>query len=145
MAPIIIAPATDAEYELRIINGHRAEFGLGPLSLNSEQSVSSVAHSQAMAQSGTIWHVNPTYPSQSFPNNFVVSGWRTIGENVGMAGGYGVRGGIDIIERQMWTEPHTAGCTGNHACDEIGQSFNSVGIGIFVNAQGVWLTADFVG
>lgn len=98
-----------------------------------------------MAASGTIWHVNASYPNESFPNNFCGSGYRALGENVGMAGGYSVNGALDVIHTSMMAEPHSLGCQGNHACNIISQQFNRVGIGVYTANGSTWMTADFEG
>jgi uncharacterized protein YkwD len=64
---------------LQVINNDRKARGLYKYSINWNQvhgnsvCVGTHGHSQAMAQSGFIWHVNPNYVSASFPND--ICGW----------------------------------------------------------------------
>jgi uncharacterized protein YkwD len=151
VAPSPTAPSCQADYDsclvLSEINGARAQVGVAPLALNLTQSACSMGHSQAMAASGQIWHVNASYPSVSFPNDLCVS-YRSAGENVGEAGGYSDAGGLAAIFDQMMAEPHDpASCAVevNHACNILNTSFRSVGIAVYSSAGAVWLTTDFTG
>jgi uncharacterized protein YkwD len=138
---------------LNILNTDRSNNGVAPLALNTAQTngsgscVGSIGHSQAMQQSGSIWHTNPSYPSASFPNNICVS-YMAAGENVGQAGSGNELGDLQQLDNLMMSEPHdasTCASTVNHACNTINPTYKSVGIGIvYVNNQ-TWLTEDFIG
>jgi hypothetical protein len=124
---------------------------LRPLTLNGAESdgsggcPGSIGHSQAMAQSGTIWHYNPNYPAASFPNDICVH-FSTAGENVGEWSSGNELQDLMNLDAAMMSEPHSAGCLGNHACNILGALYSSVGIGIFVDSRGTtWLTEDFIG
>lgn len=134
---------------LGILNQTRAQYGVAPLSLNQTQSlgagscVGSLGHSKAMQQSGTIWHINGSYPSASFPNDICVS-TSSGGENVGEAQtGDEVRD-LNMMHNEMMSEPYTPGCQGTHICNILSTQFTQVGIGVY-NYQGItWLTEDFI-
>lgn len=138
---------------LDLLNNTRAQYGLGPLTLDLTQSngtatcVGSIGHSEAMQQSGTIWHVNAAYPAASFPNNNCYYGGfnsPAVGQNVGMMQGPNEMNDLVQIHNLMMSEPHTPGCTGNHACTILSTTYQRVGIGIvFVNGA-AWLTEDFI-
>ena len=124
---------------------------MSPRTLDMTQSngtgscVGSIGHSQAMAASGQIWHVNPAYPRASVPNNFCESTtmW---GENVGMASGP-EWSALQTITNLMMQEPHSAAMCAtqdNHACNILNPAFRRVGIGIVVSGGATWLTEDFL-
>ncbi len=143
-----------------IINQTRATYsqkyslGLRSLSLNMTQSngtsscAGSMGHSQAMADSGQIWHQNASYPAASFPNNFCVQSFQ-IGENVGVWPDANELTALQDIHDAMMNEPWQPGCTSDHACNILSSNYSQVGIGI---VQGTWnnspayyLTEDFIG
>jgi uncharacterized protein YkwD len=138
---------------LTLLNNDRAQYGIAPLALNATQTngngtcVGSIGHSQAMQQSGSIWHSNPSYPQASFPTDICVS-FMTAGENVGEAGSGNEASDLSQLDSLMMSEPHdatTCATTVNHACNIINPSFKQVGIGIvYVNGQ-TWLTEDLTG
>jgi uncharacterized protein YkwD len=139
--------------ELAIINQDRAQYGVGPLSLNQTQSlgtsscVGSLGHSQAMQQSGSIWHDNANYPAASFPNNICV-GAATFGENVGMDGSGNELNDLRTLNTLMMGEQHDAAYCAqyeNHACNILNRSYRQVGIGIVYANNITWLTTDFTG
>lgn len=136
-----------------MMNQSRAQAGVAPLSLNQTQSmgtsscVGSIGHSQAMANSGAIWHDNASYPSASFPNNICVHTFLE-GENVAQCAMGDELQGLQCDHNLMMQEPHDpAYCQtyDNHACNIINSSFHSVGIGIVVTGNTVWLTEDLLG
>ncbi len=137
---------------LNILNTTRASYGLYPLILNVTQSngtsncVGSYGHSEAMAQSGEIWHTNSAYPAASFPSNICVS-TSSAAENVGQFSSSSELTDLQSMNNLMMSEPHDASTCAtqvNHACDILTTAFHQVGIGIY-NASGrTWLTEDFV-
>lgn len=138
---------------LDILNSTRAQYGLGPLSLDLTQSngtatcAGSLGHSEAMQQSGSIWHVNPNYPQASFPNNFCVR-YYSAGENVGMMSSGNEMNDLIGINNLMMNEPHDPSYCAtyvNHACTIISTKYSRVGIGIVYINGTTWLTEDFIG
>jgi hypothetical protein len=97
-----------------------------------------------MQQSGTIWHINGSYPSASFPNDICVPA-TTGGENVGMADMGDELKDLKFMHSQMMSEPYTPGCQGTHVCNILSSQFKQVGIGIYYYLGKTWLTEDFVG
>lgn len=135
---------------LNIINGDRAAAGLAPYSLNMTDSngtstcPGAYGHSTAMAQTGSIWHVNSSYPQASFPNNICMA-YSAAGQNVGMASGSEVSA-LQTIDNLMMSEPHdasTCATTVNHACNILSKNYHQVGIGIYYVNNVAWLTEDF--
>jgi uncharacterized protein YkwD len=136
---------------LGLVNTDRTNAGLPPYTLNMTQSsgtatcVGSYGHSVAMAQSGSIWHVNPSYPQASFPNNICIS-YSIAGENVGMSQSGSETNDLQTINNLMMSEPHdasTCATTVNHACNILSTAFHQVGIGIYYANNTTWLTEDF--
>jgi uncharacterized protein YkwD len=139
---------------LTVLNNTRAQYGVGPLSLDLTQSngtatcVGSIGHSEAMEKSGSIWHVNSAYPSASFPyNNCYYGGLNSppVAQNVGMASDSNELNAILYIHNLMMSEQHFPGCTGNHACNILSPTYSRVGLGILYVNGAVWLTEDFIG
>jgi uncharacterized protein YkwD len=137
---------------LDILNATRAQYGVSPLTLNTTQSAGTATcpgaygHSQAMAQSGQIWHQNANYPKASFPADICVSS-STAGENVGQYSSSSELNNLQQMNTMMMNEPHDAvTCRSvNHACNILDSAFRQVGIGIYQTGQTTWLTEDFIG
>ncbi|MDQ2742832.1 MAG: CAP domain-containing protein [Chloroflexota bacterium] len=138
---------------LNLINQTRAQNGAPPLALSGVESSGTSScpgaygHSTAMAASGHIWHQDPGYPAQSFPNNFCV---RTgaLGQNVGEYAGGNELSDLQAMHNLMMSEPHdpaTCASTVDHACNILSAGFNQIGIGIYVSGGATWLTEDFIG
>ncbi len=138
---------------LNLINQTRAQNGAPPLALSGVESSGSSScpgaygHSTAMAASGHIWHQDPGYPAQSFPNNFCV---RTgaLGQNVGEYSSGNELSDLQAMQNLMMSEPHdpaTCASTVDHACNILSAGFNQIGIGIYVSGGATWLTEDFIG
>jgi uncharacterized protein YkwD len=136
---------------LTILNQDRANNGVAALTLNMTQTngtgscVGSIGHSQAMQQSGSIWHTNPSYPAASFPTDICIP-YTTAGENVGEAGSGNELTDMQQLDNLMMGEAHdptTCATTVNHACNIINPSFHQVGIGVIDVNNTTWLTEDF--
>ncbi|MGH2444037.1 MAG: CAP domain-containing protein [Chloroflexota bacterium] len=126
---------------------------LSALTLNQTQSngtgscVGSIGHSQDMAASGDIWHLNAAYPNSSFPNDICVTG-STWGENVGGKINRGELIDLQTLHNIMASEtanPSYCATYDNHACNMASAKFHQVGIGIVHDTSGTWLTEDFIG
>ncbi len=151
------------------INQARSTYGIASIGFSGSQSsgdgvcVGSTGHSQAMEQSGSIWHEAPgdsppyTNPA-SFPNDICGhAGLSTYGENVGVAGGYGSYGAdlAKVMDGMMAENPNTpSGCAAiapstNHACNILHGAFTQVGVGIafgpYFSQTSPYLTEDFTG
>ncbi len=138
---------------LNLINQTRAQNGAPPLALSGVESSGTSScpgaygHSMAMAASGHIWHQDPGYPAQSFPNNFCV---RTgaLGQNVGEYASGNELSDLQAMHNLMMSEPHdpaTCASTVDHACNILSAGFHQIGIGIYVSGGATWLTEDFIG
>jgi uncharacterized protein YkwD len=142
------------QFVLQIINHHRASVGVAPLQLDMTMSngtsgcAGSIGHSEAMAASGTIWHVNSQYPQNSFPNGVCAGSYRMLGQNVGVWGGGDVASAVQSIDNLMMQEPHdpaTCASQTNHACSIINPAFTRLGVGVYASGGTAWLTTDFAG
>lgn len=131
------------EQLFNLINQDRANQGLGPYTLNRTLSNGALLHSQAMSSCG-MSHQCPgeDEPCQRVSNEGV--SWSSCGENVGYSSPNPTNwGGVQRIEQTMMGEqPPDDG----HRQNLLSTSFNRVGIGIYIDAQGiVWVTEDFAG
>lgn len=136
---------------LKLINRDRARYALPSLTLKVRQSagkascVGSYGHSQAMARSGAIWHVNAQFPEASFPHSVCVH-FMHAGENVGESSSGNVRSDLKTLDNMMMGEPHGknfCATTLNHACNILDPAFHHVGIGVYYSGGATWLTEDF--
>jgi hypothetical protein len=129
--------------ELNLINTTRSQNGVSPLSLSLSQSlgsascIGSVGHSQHMAQTNVLAH-------DQFPAD-ICGGSYPIGENIGEWRSGNELTDLEDIHSLMMSEPHSPGCTGNHACNILSTQFHAVGIGIVYSNGTTWLTTDFLG
>jgi len=64
------------------------------------------------------------------------------GENIGMAGGYGLTGGVAIIDGGMMAEPLVQG---DHHWNIVHAAYTQVGLGLIYVGSQLWLTEDFIG
>jgi hypothetical protein len=97
-------------------------------------------HSMAMAQAGYIFHDN-------LATEFcepIYAGAQNVGE---LSSGNELQDLQNMHDRMMNGpgEGHYPGCTGNHACNILSDSYSQVGIGIFRQGGTTWLTEDFFG
>lgn len=136
---------------LKIVNRDRHQNGLSKLTLKPSQSVGvascvgSYGHSQAMAKSGAIWHVNAQFPKASFPNSVCVR-FMHAGENVGESASGNATLDLKTLDTMMMGEPHSkseCASTVNHACNILNPAFHHVGIGVYYAKGATWLTEDF--
>jgi uncharacterized protein YkwD len=136
---------------LNLINGDRAQYGLPKLTMKPVQSVGkascvgSYGHSEAMARSSAIWHVNAQFPRASFPNSICVH-FMHAGENVGESSTGNALSDLKTLDTMMMAEPHGKGIcasTTNHACNILNPAFHLVGIGVYYVNGATWLTEDF--
>src|SRR5947209_9755857 len=117
------AAAGSAGYYIDKINAIRSSRGLGTLGVDGQLTAVAQSWSQQMAASGTLSH-NPNIGSQ-------VSGWHTLGENVGT--------GPDdpTIEAAFENSPH-------HFENMVDPSFNAIGVAVVQDASGtLWVTEEF--
>lgn len=129
------------QFLLGLLNKHRAAAGVGPLKLNTKLAVASRQHSCDMYQHQKMTHMSSdgTAPLQRLKATGVSFVYWA--ENIGIARGLGVDGGITQIDDGMMAEPLTPY---EHHWNIIHAAFTQVGLGIiYINGQ-VWLTEDFI-
>ena len=115
--------SSDEDYFVNKINAIRASRGLGTLAVDGQLTAVARSWSQHMASDGNLAH-NPNLGGQ-------VSGWRTLGENVGT--------GPDdsSIEAAFENSPH-------HFENIVDPNFNYIGVGVVQDSSGTyWVTEDF--
>jgi hypothetical protein len=115
--------SSDEDYFVNQINQIRASRGLGTLAVDGQLTAVARSWSQNMAGDATLAH-NPNLAGQ-------VSGWRTLGENVGT-------GPDDAsIEVAFENSPH-------HFANMVDPSYNYIGVGVVQDPSGIyWVTEDF--
>jgi len=140
--PITPAQASAEQHLLASINAHRAAAGAPALTLDATLSVASREHSCDMSIHQALSHTGSdgSSPFQRISATGVT--FSTGGENIGMAGGYGLIGGVDTIDSGMMAEPATQG---THHWNIIHAAYTRVGLGIIYANGEVWLTEDFIG
>jgi len=117
------AANSDEDYFIAKINSIRASRGLGTLAVDGQLTAVARSWSQHMAADGTLQH-NPNLGSQ-------VSGWRTLGENVGTGPS------DDSIEAAFENSPH-------HFENMVDPNYNYIGVGVVQDSNGTyWVTEDF--
>lgn len=138
----ISAADTDAERTLlAAINAHRAAAGVHPLALNPTLSAAADAHTCDMLRHNLMSHIGSDGSTPAHRIQATGLSYGTWGENIGMAEGLGLTGGVARIDGDMMAEPLTAY---DHHWNIVYPAFTRVGIGIlYANGQ-VWLTEDFV-
>jgi hypothetical protein len=117
------ASPSDEGYFVDHINAIRVSRGLGTLAIDAQLTAVARAWSEHMAADGTLAH-NPSLGSQ-------VSGWRTLGENVGTGPS------LSSIEAAFENSPH-------HFENMVDPSYNLIGVGVVQDSNGTyWVTEDF--
>ncbi len=139
----LITPVeTDAARTLlAALNAHRAAAGARPLALNPALTAGAAAHSCDMLRHGSISHLGSdgSTPARRIQSTGLSYG--TWGENIGMAEGLGLAGGVARIDAGMMAESLTPY---DHHWNIVYPAFTRVGIGILYTNGQVWLTEDFV-
>jgi uncharacterized protein YkwD len=134
--------AAAEQYLLATLNQHRAAAGAPALQINQTLSLASRQHSCDMFQHQQLTHTGSDGSSPFDRMRAVGVTFSTAGENIGMAGGYGLTGGINTVDSGMMAEPLTYG---NHHWNIVNAAYKQVGLGvIYANGQ-LWLTEDFTG
>jgi len=121
-APAGADPASDAARFVTLTNEARAAQGVGPLAASGALSGIARTWSAHMAGAGGISH-NPSLASE-------VSGWRSIGENVGMGPS------VDSIQQAFINSPE-------HYRNIMDGAFSVAGVGVTYGGGTVFVTLDF--
>ncbi len=123
---------SDYEREVAdLVNEIRAEYGLNPLTLNSELSAVARTKSEDMRDNHYFSHTSPTYGSPfDMMKSFGIS-YRTAGENIAM----GQRTPEEVVNAWMNSEGHRANI--------LNASFTEIGVGYAAN--GNYWTQMFIG
>lgn len=138
----ITAAETDAERTLlATINAHRVAAGAQPLALNAALSAAADAHTCDMLRHNLMSHIGSDGSTPAHRIQATGLSYGTWGENIGVAAGLGLTGGVARIDGDMMAEPLTAY---DHHWNIVYPAFTRVGIGILYTNGQVWLTEDFV-
>jgi hypothetical protein len=118
-----MASESDEAYFVQAINNVRAARGLPALAVDGQLTAVARTWSTHMDADGTLSH-NPSLSGQ-------VSGWRTLGENVGTGST------LDSIENAFENSPH-------HFENMVDPSYRLIGVGVVHDSDGTyWVTEDF--
>lgn len=116
---------------VELVNSYRAQYGLNPVTLNTELSKVARLKSQDMKDKGYFSHTSPTYGSPfDMMKQFGIS-YRTAGENIAM----GQRAPEAVMEAWMNSEGHRANI--------LNASYTQIGVGYV--ADGNYWTQMFIG
>ena len=130
----VITDNSVSEYEkqvVELVNSYRAQYGLNPVTLNTELSKVARLKSQDMKDKGYFSHTSPTYGSPfDMMKQFGIS-YRTAGENIAM----GQRTPEAVMEAWMNSEGHRANI--------LNASYTQIGVGYV--ADGNYWTQMFIG
>jgi uncharacterized protein YkwD len=118
----------DEARALQLVNSERAKAGVAPLQLST--GARSVARAWSGYMAGHGMSHNPDLSGDLARAG--VTGWSTIGENVG----YG--GSVDYVHSLFMG-------SGGHRANILKASYTHVGIGVVRSGSKVWITMDFVG
>ncbi len=122
-APAAIAQSdTEVEFVM-LINHERAAVGLPPLAVAGDLTTAARQHSAVMSAGGTLHH-NPRLGES-------VSGWHTVGENVG------VGGRVEAIHDAFMA-------SAGHRRNILDPDLTELGIGVVVDgSERIWVTEVF--
>lgn len=134
VAPSIIGVAAAELRMLSLMNGSRAQSGLGPLALDAGVSRTARAHSAAEAQVGYVYHDGPDGTAGSRDAAACGSGW--YGENTGKVW----NGNVDALHWEFMAEPLIPI---NHRTNIVDPNFKRVGIGAVQGPDALYLTMVF--
>lgn len=132
---------------IALLDEHRTAQGLGPLGIDPRAQAAAQAHALDMARSGVLRHVDPD--GRSPFDRYHAQGGRAryYAENVawyGLAdeGRAALASAIAKLDAQMMAErPPDDG----HRANIVSPLYDSVGIGIAVGPNGIYLSEDFSG
>src|SRR5581483_10956797 len=117
-------PQSEEAQFIALTNQLRVSKGLVPLAPDGQLTNVARAWSAQMASSGTLAH-NPNFAAQ------MGSGWRKLGENVG------VGASVDWLQQAFINSPH-------HYENLVDPDFRMIGVGVVDTADGnIWVTVDF--
>ncbi|HEY0753348.1 MAG TPA: CAP domain-containing protein [Ktedonobacteraceae bacterium] len=126
---------------LVLINQDRTSQGLNAYMLNRAMSAGARLHSQRMASCG-MSHQCPGEDEPCKRMSHEGISWTNCGENVGYTSAMTWAGVRQIEQNMLAEQPPDDG----HRLNLLNSSYNRVGVGIYVDAQGiVWVTEDFAG
>ncbi|MFI6099879.1 sigma-70 family RNA polymerase sigma factor [Lentzea sp. NPDC051213] len=141
-------PATPEERVLALINSSRAEAGLPPLKLDPTLVTAADRHNKAMIDGCGLSHQCPGESGLGERASAAGTKWRTVGENVGMAGPVPnavepiSQKALGLTQSMLDEKPPDDG----HRRNILSKSFDRVGIVVTRDAKGtVWITHDFAG
>lgn len=122
------ATTYDERVSVYFINQYdRKPRGLRPLAINESASNLARSHSAAMARSGRLYHSSLSYLGSK------ISGWSTLGENVG------VGTSLRTLNQAFMNSP-------THRSNILCRCFRQIGVGVVRDRRGYyWVTHIFIG
>jgi uncharacterized protein YkwD len=137
------APAGTLDYALWLINQSRADYGFGPLRLDSAISDVAAAHAWDQMNYGYFSHTgrDGSHVSDRLRAAGISFSWS--GENMCYYNGIGVRGMLDWCHNTFMSEPYPG--YANHIGNILGSHYTRVGVGIAQSGGKVIIVWDFAG
>jgi len=137
------APADTLAYALWLINQSRAQYGFGPLRLDSAVSAVAAAHAWDQINYGYFSHTgrDGSHVSDRLRAAGISFGWS--GENMCYYNGMGVRAMLDWCHRTFMSEPYPG--VANHIGNILSGHYTRVGVGIAQSGGKVIIVWDFAG
>ncbi|HET7602841.1 MAG TPA: CAP domain-containing protein, partial [Gemmatimonadales bacterium] len=137
------APAGTLEYALWLINQSRADYGFGPLRLDSAISQVAADHAWDQIRYNYFSHTgrDGSRVSDRLRRAGISFGWS--GENMCYYNGMGVRAMLDWCHRTFMSEPYPG--VANHIGNILSGHYTRVGVGIAQSGGKVIIVWDFAG
>jgi uncharacterized protein YkwD len=117
-------PAADEAQFVALVNQARAAAGVAPLKVDAELTTLARAHTQEMANAGTIFHANPISAGVTAP-------WLKLGENVGTG---------PSVQPVMTAFLNSPG----HYANVVDPLFNYIGVGVIWVGNQMYTTHRFM-
>lgn len=137
------APAGTLDYALWLINQSRADYGFGPMRLDSAISEVAAAHAWDQMKYGYFSHTgrDGSTVSDRLRAAGISFGWS--GENMCYYNGMGLRAMLDWCHNTFMSEPYPG--VANHIGNILSSHYTRVGVGIAQSGGKVIIVWDFAG
>jgi uncharacterized protein YkwD len=137
------APSGSLDYALWQINQSRADYGFGPMRLDSAISEVAAAHAWDMLRYGYFSHTGRDGSQVSDRLRAAGISFSWSGENQCYYNGLGLRGTLDWCHRTFMSEPYPG--FNNHIGNILSSHYTRVGVGIAQSGGKVIIVWDFAG
>jgi len=137
------APSGTLDYALWLINQSRADYGFGPLRLDSAISAVAAAHAWDQVNYGYFSHTGRDGSQVSDRLRAAGISFSWSGENMCYYNGMGLRAMLDWCHSTFMSEPYPG--VANHIGNILSTHFTRVGIGVAQRGSKVIIVWDFAG